>query len=84
MIQLVLGGHRLGLIVCNPCEGCIQGDALLSVLQAKVRNHLRRIGRGRPAQDCGGKTKRQPQQQSLPRQNDYPRYRSQFFPASSN
>ena len=83
MIQLVLGGHRLGLIVRNPCEGRIQGDALLPVLQPKVGNHLRGIGRGRPAQDCGGKTKRQPQQQSLPRQNDYLRTGHNFSPAPS-
>src|SRR5689334_3919549 len=68
VIQLVLGGHRLGLVVCNPRQSRVQSHALLPVLQPKVRNHLRGIGRRRPAQDCGGKTKRQPQQKSLPRQ----------------
>ena len=63
MIQHVLCRHRLGLIVRNPREGPIQGDALLPVLQPKVRNHLRRIGRGRPARAVVAKTKRQPQQQ---------------------
>jgi hypothetical protein len=67
---LVLGGHRLGLIVRNPRERRIQGYALLPVLQPELRNHLRRIGRGSLAAGCNRKTNDQPQQKSLPRQND--------------
>ena len=83
VIQLVLCRHRLGLIVRNPRESPIEGDALLPVLQPKVGNHLRGIGRGRPAEGRGGKTKHQPQQQGLPRQNDYLGTGHNFSPAPS-
>ena len=72
-----------GLIVCNPGERRIQRDALLPVLEPKVRDHLRGIGRGRPARDRGGKAKRQPQQQSVTRQNDYLRTGHKFVRSPS-
>ena len=82
MVEHVLCRHRLGLIVRDPREGAIQGDALLAVLQPKVGNHLRRIGRGRPARNGGDKTKRQPQQQGAPRQNENPHTAHRFTHAS--
>ena len=70
VIQLVLVGHRPGLIVRNPRERRIQGDALHPVLQPEIGNHIRGTGRGSLAADSEGKTNHKPQQKSLPRQSD--------------
>jgi hypothetical protein len=51
------------------------------MLQPKVGNQLRGIGRGCPARQYSGKTKGQPQQQSLSRQNGDPRTGHTFSPA---
>ncbi len=39
VVELILGGHCLGLLQRNPVESCIHGDTPFAVLQTKVGNH---------------------------------------------
>ena len=40
VVELILGGHCLGLLQRNPVESCIHGDTSFAVLQTKVGNQL--------------------------------------------
>ena len=40
VVELILGGHCLGLLQRDPVESCIHGDASFAVLQTKVGNQL--------------------------------------------
>jgi hypothetical protein len=40
VVELILGGHCLGLLQRNPVESCVRGDTSLAVLQTKVGNQL--------------------------------------------